>query len=317
MDNDKTLHIRCGSDIEPALRDAGMVGAFLDFSDPFCQGPVRDLPEADFVDERIRFVVDAYGVDGATARKKQRLRYAKLANAAAYERIILWFEHDSYDQLILAYLLKHFGALEERPALELVCIDEWPVEPRFIGLGQLGPDDLATLYQDRQPVSEAQLALGAAVWAALVQTSPQALVALVQSGTPALPVMARALKRHLQELPARSSGLSLTEELSLKIVADKGPKSGGDMFRMLMIEAEPLPYLGDQMYWHELDRLVSGGALAIDDTGADWPKRMLSLTDLGRACLEGRVDWMDHAPSERYVGGICVAPGEKGYRRQG
>jgi hypothetical protein len=35
--------------------------------------------------------------------------------------------------------------------------------------------------------------------------------------------MAIALQRHLQELPSRQNGLSLTEQLTLQVLRDKGP----------------------------------------------------------------------------------------------
>lgn len=315
MDNDQTLHIRCGSDIEPALREAGFVGAFLDFSDPFCQGPVLDLPPEEFVASRLDFIVSAYGLDATEAQKKHRLRYARLANAAAYQKIILWFEHDSFDQLILMYLLKHFGGLEEKPAIELVFVDDFPVEPRFMGLGQLSPDQLKTIYDKREPVGDALFGLGAEVWSALVDVTPVTMVRLAQKDTPIVTKCAQALMRHLKELPAKSSGLSLTEELSLKILAGEGPLTGGKLFRALMLDHEPLPYLGDLMYWYDLGRLVDGGAITAG--AGDWAERELAITDLGRACLKGDADWMDHVKVERYVGGIRVAPEGKIWRRQG
>jgi hypothetical protein len=45
-----TLHIRCGSDIESALKEAGFVGDFLEYADPLCQGPVLD--EAAWLERR-------------------------------------------------------------------------------------------------------------------------------------------------------------------------------------------------------------------------------------------------------------------------
>lgn len=315
MDDQQTLHIRCGSDIAGALKHAGFEGAFLDFSDPFCQGPVLDLPQEAFIEKRLEFIVSAYGLDPVEARKKHRLRYAKLANAAAYARIVLWFEHDSYDQLILMYLLKHFGALEEKPIIDLVCIDDYPIKPRFLGLGQLSPEDLKTIYAARQPVTGAMHKLGAEVWAALTEATPHNLVRIAQAGTPAVPMCAPALMRHLKELPAKSSGLSLTEELSLKILAERGPITAGKLFGILMREADPLPYLGDMMYWYDLGRLVDGGA--VDASAGDWPERELAITDLGHACLKGQADWMDHVKTERYVGGIRVAADTKVFRRQG
>ena len=59
-DRDKaTLHLRCGSDIEEGLQQAGFSGDFLEYSDPLCQGPVRD--EAGWLEERADFIARAYG----------------------------------------------------------------------------------------------------------------------------------------------------------------------------------------------------------------------------------------------------------------
>lgn len=316
MDNSGTLHIRCGSDIEPTLREAGFEGSFLDFSDPFCQGPVLDLPPEGFMVKRQSFISDAYGIPETEVMKQQRLRYARLANACAHDHIVLWFEHDSFDQLILAYLLKHFGSLEQRPIIELICIDDYPVEPRFFGLGQLGPDALKGLWGKREVASDDHYRLGAEVWAALIEATPHNLVRIIQRGTPELPMCAPALKRHLQELPARSSGLSLTEELSLKILETNGVITAAKLYSILMREHEPLPYLGDLMYWYDLGRLIAGGA--VSQEGADIHERTVTLTDIGRACLGGDADWMAYVAEERYVGGIRIAPdGSKIWRRQG
>jgi hypothetical protein len=54
-----TLHVRCGSDIETTLRDAGFTGDFLEYSDPLCQGPVLDEP--DWLARRSAFIAETYG----------------------------------------------------------------------------------------------------------------------------------------------------------------------------------------------------------------------------------------------------------------
>lgn len=123
-----TLHIRCGSDIRDKLRTAGFTGDFLEYADPVCQGPVPDAP--DLLERRARFLADAYGsLMGFTAAQSLKgLQEAErqLHGAHRYERVVLWFEHDSYDQLLLARCLSCF-ADGPRPAhLELICIDRHP-----------------------------------------------------------------------------------------------------------------------------------------------------------------------------------------------
>ncbi|TNE66697.1 MAG: DUF1835 domain-containing protein [Alphaproteobacteria bacterium] len=315
LDSKRTLHIRCGQDIEGGLREAGFVGDFLDFSDPFCQGPVHDLPVDEFVQMRSAFIADAYGLPPDEVMVEQERRYSALDAVKAYDNLVLWFEHDHYDQLILAYLLKRLGELQGGPATELVCIDDYPVLPRFTGLGQLGPKDLLAIWEQRVPVGPAQYALGSAVWRALASPSPEGLLDFAQGGTPAVPQMAGAIDRHLSELPSSRHGLSLTETLSLRILAEQGFTSGGRMFAALMLRYEPRPYLGDLMYWYELDRLVRGGAAVIRTDADSWRDRVLALSPLGERILMTEDDWLAHIPAPRHVGGVVITRGKPAWRR--
>lgn len=98
-DTPRTLHIRCGSDIASALQRAGFIGDFHEFADPFCQGPVRDLPRRAFIAERAGFVAEAYGLYPQTALARLEAEYAGLDQLEDRDEVVLWFEHDSYDQL--------------------------------------------------------------------------------------------------------------------------------------------------------------------------------------------------------------------------
>lgn len=311
LDGDRsTLHVRCGSDIRDGLRLAGFAGDFLEYSDPLCQGPVpRD---GDLLAVRTRFVCDAYGVSRDEARAKLDAGEAGLREAAdRYERVVLWFEHDSYDQLVLARILAHF-AEQKRPAeLELICVDRFPLVQRFIGLGQLSPVELRSLWAVRMPVTDVQLVLGTEVWSALRDPDPGGLHAIAAAGTPELPTMAPALRRHLQELPWTTDGLALTERLTLQALAGE-PATAGRVFGTLQGETEPLPFLGDLMLWAILSRMSSAArsAFAVDPATADspWPQRRLVLTYDGHDVLARRLDWLACTPPARWVGGVEIGP---------
>lgn len=307
-----TVHIRCGSDIRDGLKAAGFTGDFVEFADPYCHGPVpagEDLPEV-----RAQFISKAYGLPIAEVRARQRREGAALTEAINRDRIVLWFEHDSYDQLILARTLalldQHRNARNGAGRVELICIDRFPVITRFNGLGQLSPAALRMLWQQRRPVTPQMLKLGSSVWAALRQKSPEALYAIAQSGTPALPQMAPALLRHLQELPGLDDGLGLTERLTLKMLAEEA-MTGGQLFRKLQLEIEPLPYLGDLMYWSFLSDLKNAGDPAIEtEVTAQpqiWPDRKISLTPLGEKLAAGHADFQSHGARARWVGGVEVS----------
>ena len=313
LDADRpTLHIRCGSDIRDGLAEAGFEGAFLEVSDPLCQGPVPET--ADLANTRADFIAAHYGLSPDQARSRLAGEAGGLATAADTDRVVLWFEHDSYDQLILARILAGFAGGRRPAVLELICLDRWPGIERFSGLGQLAPGDLRAAWDLRRPVTDGQLALGTAVWAALRRPDPTALADIAASGTPDLPTMAGALTRHLQELPWTGDGLSLTERLTLRRLAD-GPMRGGRLFHHLATTDEPLPFLGDLMYAVVLDDLATADRPAVSrTTDAPWPKADYALTDDGRALLDGRCDWRACRPRERWVGGVRLTASAEDWR---
>lgn len=322
----KTLHIRCGDDIRKTLPDAGFVGDFLKYSDPFCQGPVIDGP--DFHNIRAEFLSTSYGTysfEEALAGLQEEEN--RLANAAQeYERVVLWFEHDSYDQLILIKILSLFAQTGSPKKLEMIDLNHFPGSIRFLGLGQLPPEAMRLLWNKRKPVTKQQLSLGIEAWDALLSKNPQALGRIAASKNLALSNLSHAMQRHLQEFPSTFNGLGLTEKFILEILVE-GSRTTGEVFRDMMNIKEPLPWLGDTMYWHILKSMteVENPALeVISQNGhpgtpneplagkCDWmvtkPQRQIAITDIGQKVLAGKTDYLSLNPQERWLGGVKIDP---------
>lgn len=324
----RTLHIRCGSDLKRALEIARFSGDFFEYSNPFCQGPVTDNPG--WLSERVDFIASAYGehmarfygdefirsreeIAKGMARDEETLR----SSAKDYQRIVLWFEHDTYDILILMRLLAYFHEFGVPDILELIQLNSFPGTRRFVGLGELPPVALRHIWNSRRPVTDDQLALGQNIWRALRSPDPTGLHRLAQSGTPALPDCSIALKRHLQELPHVNTGLALTERLILQILADE-PRTAGRTFGALTQRYEPLPFLGDLMFLHIVLETQKTDQPTINiEIGPEpgrWPTWQLSITPLGKAVLAGEVDFLSLNPPTRWVGGIQIIPGKPAWR---
>jgi len=313
--SERTLHVRCGSDLQRPLRDAGFAGAFHEFCDPYCQGPVRDLPRSALIAEHAAFLTRAYGRTHGAARQRLTSEYALFDRIDEYDEIVLWFEHDVYDQLILAYPLKE---LPRTPKAKLMLgrVERVPAVQTFFGLGQLAPEVLRLLHAQRTPVAPAQRALGARVWSALTSPSPEALYRLASAATEPLPPMGPALLRHLQELPSTRNGLSRTERHSLDLLAACGPMEARALFTRLVRECEAAPFLGDLMYWPILQELTMIGVLDApprDDPHHGWPKRIVSLTERGRAVQAGKLDRVALG-CDRWLGGVHLRTGSPCWR---
>jgi hypothetical protein len=309
IDDDRpTLHIRCGSDIRDTLRTAGFGGDFLEYSDPIHDGPLPDVP--DLIAARARVLTNGPGrlMGFSEAQCLAGLLQAeqRLSAAYQYQRVVLWFEHDSYDQLILARCLSRLAEGPLPECLELICIDRHPDVPSFHGLGQLGPPALAALWPARKPVTPEQIALGQAIWAALRQPDPTGLQAIAETATPALPIAAPALWRHLQELPGATHGLSLTQRLVLDILAER-PLPIGQIFAAMVNGREPLVFMGDVGFLGTVEAMARTDppVLTIEPGEKPFP-RLATITETGLQTLAGRIDYLSLAPPERWVGNVLA-----------
>lgn len=306
-----TLHIRCGSDLERGLQQTGFLGDYLAFTDPFCQGPVLAIANrSEYIEQRAGFIASAYHIPPEVTHNRLRTEYHHLQTSHRYPRIVLWFEHDNYDQLTLVYLLHYFRyELGDAQQLELICIDSFPGIQSFHGLGQLPLEALPLLWSQRQPVTIEQMDLCDRTWQALTTASPEGLWAIATAGTPELPTLAPALVRHLQELPWLEDGLSLTERLTLSILAQQ-PYLGQDLFHTLVNECDPLPYLADTMYWFVLQQLLESPTppltITLETLDLPWPQRQLKITPTGMALLHQQQHWRSLQTCDRWLGGVLI-----------
>jgi len=327
----RTLHIRCGHDLKEPLKEAGFGGDYHLDVYPYVIGPVREGPGC--LEQRAHHIVDYYGdqfdppleYEGQLRNLEENER--ELHDSADYERVVLWFEHDVTDQLSLIHLLAHY-AMHRRPfRLELINIGDFPGAGRFTGLGELPPEALRMLWATRKPVSAAQLRLGLEAWRALANPDPRPLAALMRSGTPALPLLARALHRHLRELPSVVNGLSLTEKLALTLMVEPPPHWGGvvsldKIYSAIHWDVDPLPGQGDaQVRVRVLNMEGASGCVferraGVGPNGKSRPPwtDTLHITDLGRAVLKRDVDFMSLAPPRRWVGGVQIEAGMPDWR---
>jgi hypothetical protein len=216
-----TLHITNGESVQ--LRETGLQGEVLTWQDVLHEGPV---PAGRTLDEmrpiRARFLAAIGGQPEREILARLEKRDRTLARFEEFEEVILWFEHDLYDQLQLIQILDWFSEQDfGRTTLSLIGTD------RHLGL--LRPDELLRLYPQRRSVSPAQLILAARAWAAFTAVNPNSIVKLCKEDHSALPYLRGALQRHLEQFPSIRNGLSRTERQILEIV-EAGPSSVGAVF---------------------------------------------------------------------------------------
>lgn len=300
------------------LRLAGCPGIYLPWRDVLHEGPVPGglaLPALGAI--RAAFIADAGWDDADAAREGFAARDALLADAGSFEEVILWFEHDLYDQLQLLQTLDWFA---ERPdtRLSLVQTDTY--------LGSLRAEDLQEAFAARRPVSAAQLQLAGRAWAAFRAPDPSGLARIVHEDLSLLPHLGAALRRHLEQFPGCADGLSRSERTIVRMLT-AGPVPGAELFRRLAA-AEEAEFLGDTVFaWylyqlsaactHPLIVDAGGTMLTIPRTDADRRTcfaRTFRLTEAGRAVALGREDRIGLNGIDRWLGGVHLRSPDRVWR---
>jgi RNA polymerase sigma factor (sigma-70 family) len=308
--SERTLHITNGDSVAGILRESGVPGKIAVWADVLHEGPVdAELPVDAFIEGRARHLESMGLTTAGEAEERMGGWYRDLLSFPAYEEVILWFEHDLFDQLALIHHLAIFKDRDHGEThLSLICIGAYPGIKRFHGLGQLTPNQLASLLGTRRQLSHEDFDLGSAAWRAFAAPEPEPWLEFLEADTAALPFLAGAVRRHFQQYPSMHNGLGLSEQLALEGV-DGGKDTAGAAFLEHQRREDP-KFLGDGTFYHYLRRLAEGAhpLLRIEppENGAYFGKARVFLTDEGRAVLAGETDTVALRGIDRWFGGVRV-----------
>jgi hypothetical protein len=213
------LHVANGTCTTGIIEAAGIPGRRSIWADVLYEGPVPGgISDDELLEVRARFLAgppEETMVDPVNDLREWR---RAIAEHESYDELVLWFEHDLFDQLNLIQLLTWIRArVPAGKPVSLVCIGSFPGRPRFMGLGELTPGELAPLLATRRPVRDPDYAVADRAWRAFREPTPEPLADLGHGDTGALPFLAPALERFLEEYPSVADGLSRSERRLLQL----------------------------------------------------------------------------------------------------
>jgi hypothetical protein len=82
----------------------------------------------------------------------------------------------------------------------------------------------------------------------ITSADPKAIESLLETGVSALPFLAAALRRHLEEFPSVDNGLSSTERQALTVLQEQGPLPAHRVF-VAAQSMEPPVFMGDRSFY--------------------------------------------------------------------
>ena len=313
------LHITNGDGAAGILKASSLTGDVLPWRDPMHHGPFP----AEKTLEELRPIRAAYlagpGGNPRPIARDIRLRDDHLRAAPTYDNVVLWFEHDLLDQLQILQLLDWFATAEmDGTGLEIICINSFPGMDRFRGIGELDTVQMASLFDQRLPVTKEMLELAQNGWRAFRSDTPNDLLQFIKHDLGCLPYLKAALERHVQEFPSLDTGLTRTEFQLLSLVSG-GLHGPVELFWKNM-DLETALFIGDWGTYRILDRLCQAGLLvAADDSfwfppmSADARQKLrdqrLALTDLGARVIAGDADAHGVLERDDWLGGVHIKSG--------
>ncbi len=288
-----SLHITNGDSVIYTFKKAGILGTHLGWRDLLHEGPVPGGLSLEAC-SRIRGEYLASRGFGKAIKILHDLetRNAHLRRANEFDEVVLWFEHDLYDQLQLLQILSALGEMELEPGrVSLVQSDSY--------LGSMTAEELVALHPKRRTVTAPMIERATSLWNAFTGADPQALEALTHADHAAFPHMRAAMVRLCEEYPWKLDGLSRSQRNALASVA-QGAARDDELFRRAQAREEA-PFLGDSAFYAILQDLRDPRAPLIEgESGA------LTPTALGRRLLAGDGDWMHENGPDRWIGGVHV-----------
>jgi hypothetical protein len=160
------LHVLNGDATRVTLERSGVGGTLTVWADALHEGPVPASLSADEL-RRVRVTHFARLLGGPEDGHLAMVRGwdDRLDRHAEFEEVVFWFEHDLFDQLILIRHLHWLSTIDRGATrFSLICIGSFPGITNFTGLGELTPEQLATLPPLRTLITDAQIALGRDAW---------------------------------------------------------------------------------------------------------------------------------------------------------
>jgi hypothetical protein len=308
------LHVTNGSVALSRLHDLGVPGPIIPWDDVLHEGPVPGgLDDAALRRRRAEFLASSRE-DAASVERALEARDARLLAAAGSDEIVLWFEHDLYDQLQVLQVLDLLARCRPRRTARVTAIlaDDY--------LAAQSEARLQEWFDARRDLTPAEWEAAAAAWQSFQAPDPGSLASFDHAG--AWPTLRAALHRHLQQFPWLRDGLSRTERQTLSALAD-APRSPRAAFGASNYEVEEAIFMGDLGWWYHIRTLITGprpllrvaGEAPSDFNDPDWWRDddaapLLTLTDEGRAVLAGHADRIALNGLDRWLGGVhLVAPG--------
>ena len=262
MTDSSRLIVTNGDSAAGMLREFGFLSPILPWRDVLHDGPVPDLPIEHLSEVRSRFLHDQGLAPLEETLRQFSERDRILLDSGRFQELVLWFEHDLYDQLQLLQVIHTLAVIEPKPRLTSIFSN-----PHITSF-----DQTATLtnFRARQPLTEQQLHVGSSLWTAFTRGDYRRLEQVALSNDTTFPDLAPALYRWLEEFPWVTHGLTRSE-FQIAESLNWHPRLDPVHLFCETQQLEEARFLGDSFFWCYLMELEKRKVIKEEERGVFRP----------------------------------------------
>ena len=303
-----TLHITNGDAAIPVIRATGAVGNILPWRDLLHLGPIADTADLRSQSkQRAQFIAACGWANVADVEQDFRRRDEMLLRAHEFDEVVLWFEHDLYDQLQLVQILAVLASVvSDKTSIKLINTDEY--------LGTISANRLGQWAKKTVTISADHLVFMQRVWRAITASSPELLAVLVNEDMSPFDHLQPAILRLLAEFPEPNCGLSKSQFLTLKLLSEAPEKSltAGRLYGAYQ-QLDTPRFMADMPYWWLLRQWANApnACVSIQPNSAEqiaFSQREITITQHGQDILSGVNQWRIVDENQYWVGGTLIRP---------
>jgi len=299
MQNDgkAVIHILNGESSLALFEQSGIAGEVVVWQECLCAGPVGQGFGTDFKELRAAFIKEVYGEE-SYATKIAPL-FETFTGENKWDKVMLWFEFDLFCQINLLFALGFLAEFAPETPIYLVCPDRFDGIEDFRGLGQLSPQQFASLLSEAKVLDSGSLAWAAKVLEAYREGNEIELLELEKEDSGDLDLSRQALNLHFQLYPSVENGLNRIEQDLLEAVV-QGATDPLTVFRAWWA-GDPGYGMGDLQIFDYLKGLMP-----------HWIKQIegkLEMTAAAKGLLAGEGNAWDADKKPYWLGGRQVVNG--------
>ena len=230
----------------------------------------------------------------------------------------LWLGVSLSDHLLLVYLVKLFDYYKmdygKFNIYQYEKIDDNHVT--LIGLGMLNPEQIAIYKPDAFTLSQTQIQYCLDVWEALVLSTPDKLIQILEQEASELPLLHKALKNLFYRFPDSGSGLSRFDRIILEAAKKHAPNTARIIGHTLTYDVSfdgkesiyALDTVGDIYLFNRLKNMANESLtqplLSLNVMDDNLRNTKTEITEFGLEVLEGKHNAVQVNGIDDWIAGI-------------